>query len=332
MVRLGVVGVGGMGSAHAQTLKQAQIGEFVAVQDVRPEAVQRAAGKFGVQGFTDLADMLGQVDGIIVATPPVFHREAVVAAAERGVHVFCEKPLAADLADCEAMVAVCDAAGVVFMTGHVLRFYACHELGKRLVDEGVIGDLVYLETDYAWSFQGGRQKPESWYGTLGGFLENGIHKADLINWFGGPAESVAAEVGSWSGHDDWEDYAIALIRFASGCVGTLRWGPFLGARSNTDTILDGTKGSLRISIGQNRVWQKLLGEAEWTEWVPEGSVEEGVANELRHFVACIETGAPCRVDGREGRRAVELVLASYQSAREGTKVALPLMNCDGQIR
>jgi predicted dehydrogenase len=238
--------------------------------------------------------------------------------------VFCEKPLAVDLADCDAMIAACDAAGVVFMTGQVLRFYACHELGKKLVDEGAIGDLVYIETDYAWSFRGGRSKPASWYGTVGGFLENGIHKADLINWFGGLATSVSAEVGSWSGHDDWEDYAITLIRFASGCVGTLRWGSFMGARSNTDTLLDGTKGSLRISIQENRVWQKLLGEEGWTEQVPDGPVGAGVANELRHFVECIETGAPCRADGREGRRAVELVLASYRSAREGTKVTLPL--------
>lgn len=324
MIRLGVVGVGGMGSAHVQTLQQAQIGQLVAVQDVRPEAVEAAAEKFSVEGFTDLNEMLGQVEGIIVASPPACHREAVVAAAERGVHVFCEKPLAVDLADCDAMVAACDAAGVVLMTGQVLRFYACHELGKRLVDEGAIGDLVYLETDYAWPFRGGRERPQSWHGTLGGFLENGIHKADLINWFGGQATSVAAEVGSWSGHPDWEDYAITLIRFASGCVGTLRWGPFMGARSNTDTFLDGTQGSLRISIQENRVWQKRIGEESWTEWVPEGSVEEGVANELRHFVHCIETGAPCRADGREGRRAVELVLASYRSAREGTKVALPL--------
>jgi UDP-N-acetylglucosamine 3-dehydrogenase len=260
----------------------------------------------------------------VVATPPDFHRPVVEAAARAGKHVFCEKPLSTNLADADAMIAACDRAGVVFQHGFVLRFYPVHELARRLVDDGEIGDLVYIEGDYAGSYRGPRQRPASWYGSLGGLLENGIHKVDLLNWFGGELQSISAEAGSFSGQPDWEDYAVILMRYASGVPGTMRWGSFMGARGDNGTFLDGTKGSLRLDIRADTVYRKLLGEKEWTAIEPEDKGADGVVKELTHFVHCAGTGATCRVDGRDGRRAVEFALASYQSARQGTKVKLPL--------
>jgi predicted dehydrogenase len=324
MLRVGVVGVGGMGQAHAGALKKVERATFTAVCDTRPEAVQAAAEKFGVQGFTEVAPFLEAVDAVVVATPPDFHRPVVEAAARAGKHVFCEKPLSTKLDDADAMIAACDAAGVVFQHGFVLRFYPVHELARQMVDDGVIGELVYIEGDYAGPYRGPRQRPTSWYGTLGGLLENGIHKVDLLNWFGGELQSVSAEVGSYAGHEDWEDYAVLLLRYANGVPGTMRWGSFMGARGDNGTFLDGTKGSLRLDIGADTVYRKLLGEKEWTAVEPADKGASGVVKELAHFIACAEGGGPCRVDGRDGRRAVELVLASYESARRGTKVILPL--------
>ncbi len=111
MLRIGVVGVGGMGQAHCDALKKLETCDFCAVCDVREEQVKQVAEKFGVQGFTDLQALLNEVDGIVVATPPRLHREVVERAAAQGVHVFCEKPLAETLEDCDAMVQACDAGG-----------------------------------------------------------------------------------------------------------------------------------------------------------------------------------------------------------------------------
>jgi len=102
----------------------------------------------------------------------------------------------------------------------------------------------------------------------------------------------------------------------------------MGARGDNGTFLDGTKGSLRLDIGADTVYRKLLGEKEWTPFEPEDKGADGVVKELAHFVTCAATGAPCRVDGRDGRRAIEFALASYQSARSGTKVKLPLEPTD----
>jgi predicted dehydrogenase len=222
------------------------------------------------------------------------------------------------------MIEATDKAGVKFMIGQVLRFYPVHELGKKIIDAGEIGDVVYIETDYTSRYSAPRNRPQSWYGSMGGFLENGIHKADLINWFGGEAQTVASEVGSFSGFEDWEDYAVTLIRYKSGTVGILRWGPFMGARGTNDTIIDGAKGSLRLDMSAGKVYRKLIGESEWTELVPEPKGPSGVVGELTHFVDCIREDRTPIIDGRGGRHAIEVVLASYRSAKEKAKVVLPM--------
>ncbi len=298
--------------------------EFVAVADLREEAARELAERHKVVAFTNCHELLERVGAVVIATPPATHRELAVAAAQAGKHVFVEKPLAGTMEDCDAIIAAADEASVVAMVGHVLRFYPVHELGKQLVAEGVIGDLVHLETDYALPYCGQRDRPGNWFGAIGGLLENGIHKMDLLNWFAGEALHVAAERGSFSGHDDWEDYALALIRYRAGAVGVIRWGGFLGARRSRDTFLDGTKGSLRLSIDTGLVSRKLQPDADWTELTPSDPGAEPRERELRHFVECLDRGTKCRAEAREGRRAVELVLATYKSADLGNRVVLPL--------
>lgn len=324
MIRIGVIGVGGMGSSHCNALPNVENCEFVGVADKRLEAAQAVAEKHQIRAFRDYQELLKIVDGVVVATPPAAHTEVVVAAAQAGVHAFCEKPLSLTLAEADAMIDAADADGTHLMVGQVLRFYPVHALGKQLIDAGDIGDIVYIETDYTGPYNAPRTRPDSWYGTVGGLLENGIHKADLVNWFGGTALTVAAEVGSFSGHDDWEDYTVSLIRYDSGAVGILRWGGFLGARGTNETIIDGSKGSLRLDMREDIAYLKKLGNSHWEEIVPDRTGPRGVIGELAHFVACIRDDKPPLIDGRGGRHAVEVVLATYQSAKEKTKVALPM--------
>ncbi len=333
MTRIGVIGTGGMGSGHCNSLPQVENCEFVGVADLRLEAAQAVAEQHQIRAFQDYRELLEIVDGVVVATPPVAHREVVVAAAEAGVHAFCEKPLSLTLSDADAMIAAADKAGTHLMVGQVLRFYPVHVLGKQLVDDGEIGEVTYIETDYSGPYRGPRERPSTWYGSVGGLLENGIHKSDLINWYGGTALTVAAEAGSFSGHEDWEDYTISLIRYDTqvalnpdriGAVGILRWGGFMGARGTNDTIIDGSKGSLRLDMGADIAYLKKIGESEWETLTPDRTVPHGVVGELTHFVDCIREDKTPLIDGRGGRHAVEIVLATYRSAKEKIKVILPM--------
>ena len=324
MIRIGVVGVGGMGQSHCRALSSVKNCQFVAVADIRSSVAQEVAEKHGVKPYADHLEMFKEVDAIIVATPPWYHTQVTIDAAKNGIHVFCEKPLSATMEDADAMLAATDEAEVAFMVGHVLRFYPLHELGRKMIDDGLIGDIVYLETDYCGKYSGPRKRPETWFGKMGGLLENGIHKADLINWFGGEAKTVSAETGSFSDRSDWEDYTMSLIRYKSRTVGILRWGPFMGARGNRGTIIDGTKGSMKLDMASGNVYHMLMGEKDWTETVPSDKGANGVVKELQHFVDCVNDGRKPISDGRDGRNAVEVILATYKSSKEGTKVSLPM--------
>ena len=324
MVRIGVIGTGGMGGGHCNSLPNVENCEFVGVADLRLEAAQAIAERHQVRAFQDFHELLGIVDAVIVATPPMMHREVVVAAAEAGVHAFSEKPLSLTLADADAMIDAASKAGTHLMVGQVLRFYPVHRLGKQVVDDGEIGDVVYIETDYSGAYNAARARPSTWYGSVGGLLENGIHKSDLINWFGGRALTVAAEADSFSGNDDWEDYTVSLIRYDTKAVGILRWGGFMGARGTTDTVIDGSKGSLRLDMAADIAYLKKIGESDWTALTPDRSAPHGVIGELTHFVDCIRDGKTPLVDGVAGRQAVEVVLATYRSAKEKSKVTLPI--------
>jgi UDP-N-acetylglucosamine 3-dehydrogenase len=324
MVRIGVIGTGGMGSGHCNSLPNVENCEFVGVADIRLEAAQAIADRHNVRAFQDFQELLEIVDAVVVATPPMMHREVVVAAAEAGVHAFSEKPLSLTLADADAMIDAASKTGTHLMVGQVLRFYPVHRLGKQLVDDGEIGNVVYIETDYSGAYNAARERPSTWYGTVGGLLENGIHKSDLINWFGGTPLTVAAEVDSFSGNEDWEDYTVSLIRYETKAVGILRWGGFMGARGTTDTIIDGSKGSLRLDMGADLAYLKKIGESDWTTLTPDRGAPHGVVGELTHFVDCIRDGKTPLVDGVAGRRAVEIVLATYRSAKKKVKVTLPI--------
>lgn len=328
-MRIGVVGVGGMGQHHCEQLQYVDGAQLTAVCDVREDVARSVAEKYNVKAYTDYREMLisGDVEAIIVATPPWQHPEVTITAAEASIHVFCEKPMAATLEDCDRMIAAADDANIVLMVGQVLRFYPPHQLAKRMIDDDEIGDIVYIETDYTAPYRE-RTRPDTWFGKMGGFLENGIHKADLINWFGGQAETVSAEVGSFQGHPDWEDYAVVLIRFQGDTIGILRWGSFMGARGTTETIIDGKKGSLRIDMRHGIVWRKSIGEDDWERFDASQLRKHPtpVVAELHHFIECAREGKQPLVDGREGRRAMELVIASYKSANERVKVTLPLQS------
>ena len=322
-LRVGIAGYGVVGQRRRHYIDLHPNLETVAVCDRNMEG----EGRFedGVRYTTHYERLIDEpLDVLYVCLTNDINPEATIAGLDKGLHVFCEKPLSATIADANAMIAATDEADVALMVGHVLRFYPLHKLGRKMVDDGLIGDIVYLETDYCGKYSGPRTKPDTWFGKMGGLLENGIHKADLINWFGGEAETVAAEAGSFSGEPYWEDYTMSLIRYKLQAVGVLRWGSFMGARGSRGTIIDGTKGSMKLDMDSGNVYHMLMGESEWTETIPSNKGADGVVGELQHFVDCVRDGKKPTSNGRDGRNAVEVVLATYKSARDGIKITLPM--------
>ena len=181
-----VVGTGYFGAELARIMKEQKGAKVVAVYD--PENAEAVAAELGCDVETDLDVLYGRedVDAVIVASPNYLHKEPVIKAAEHGVHVFCEKPIALSYEDCAQMVEACDRCHVTFMAGHVMNFFRGVRSAKKMINDGVIGKVLYCHSARnGWEDV---QPSISWKkirSKSGGHLYHHIHELDCIQFLMG---------------------------------------------------------------------------------------------------------------------------------------------------
>ena len=225
-IRIGFYGAGFISRYHQLLLSQCPIEHaIVAVHDVDEERAAAFAEQTGAS-VTDEDALLDLVDVVYVTTWTAEHPRLVAKAAERGLAVFCEKPLAFDTATAETMVAGVERAGVTNQVGLVLRFVPAFRWAKRLVDDPRAGrtmavvfrddQFIPIQGHYGSTWRGDRNLAGS--GTL---LEHSIHDVDMLRFLVGEVGSISAHTTNFHGHDGIEDVATATLRFESGALGTL---------------------------------------------------------------------------------------------------------------
>ena len=226
---IGLIGCGFIGRFHARAfrglIRRGLIdAEYVAVCDHDEERARSFAEIADVPFVTtDAAEVIDSpdVDVVYVCVPTAGHKELVLRAAERGKHVFCEKPLATTLADVEEMVAAVAAAGVKAGAGLVLRHSPVYAVLKSLTEDPRLGRLmaIVFRDDQFFPVRGHYQsewrKDHRLVGS-GTLLEHSIHDVDVLRWFGGEVGSVRAAVGNFAGHPQVEDLATCHLEFAQG--------------------------------------------------------------------------------------------------------------------
>ena len=193
-----VVGTGYFGAELARIMKEQEGARVVAVYD--PENAGTVAAELGCDTETDLDRLYSRedVDAVIVASPNYLHKEPVIKAAEHGVHVFCEKPIALSYQDCVEMVEACVAHNVTFMAGHVMNFFKGVRTAKKMINDGVIGKVLYCHSARnGWE---DIQPSVSWKkirAKSGGHLYHHIHELDCIQFLmGGCPEEVTMAGGN----------------------------------------------------------------------------------------------------------------------------------------
>jgi phthalate 4,5-cis-dihydrodiol dehydrogenase len=224
-LRLGFIGVGQ--AVNRMFQGRESLGDLpfriVAAADLRPHALEQFATKFGCATFASAKELCSSdaVDAVYVATPPELHREHVELAAAHGKHVIVEKPMALTIADCDAMVAAADAAGIKLVAGHTHSFDAPILQMLETINSGVLGNLVMINT---WNFNDFNHRPwptPELHSTFGPLLNQGPHQVDIVRQLaGGLVKSVRAQtiwdsgrrcIGGWNG----------LVTFESGVSATL---------------------------------------------------------------------------------------------------------------
>lgn len=226
-IRVGFLGTGFIARTHSYFLKHTTVDRrIVAVHDVDRERAQAFADRVGAEVATSEDDVLDQVDAVFVTTWTSEHERLVAAAAERGVAVFCEKPLAVDAPTAQRMVDAVEAAGVVNQVGLVLRFVPQFLFARRLLADPRAGRVM------AVPFRDDQFIPiQSYYGSTwrvdparcgrGALLEHSIHDVDVLTWMCGPIANVSGVVRELHGYPRIDDVAMARIDFADGAVASL---------------------------------------------------------------------------------------------------------------
>jgi len=331
--RIAIVGCGGIAQNHAPRWRSCGA-QITCAVDADPARARALAEHFTIPHvFTDWqqAYASGHADIADICLPHALHAPAAVAAAEAGLHVFVEKPMATTLAEADAMVGACARAGRVIAVRHNQRFSRDRRRIKQLVESGALGDLYLCRS---WWFQGpGYITARPWYGQRnqghgGVVLGLGIHHLDLFRWIAGEVASVAAyganRVIGAQGMDA-EDTAVLLFRFRSGALGDMmmtngdvtdRYAP-----DAEGLEFHGTKGWVSTRGGLHGVIPSVLGDGE-VHPVPTEPVPE---NEFEMMLRCVRTGAPPLTHGADIRATVELAVAAYAAMDKDGSVALPLI-------
>jgi myo-inositol 2-dehydrogenase / D-chiro-inositol 1-dehydrogenase len=337
-VRIGIAGAGFIARFHLGMLRGSVApSAIVAVYDPDPERSAALAADAGATACASVDELCDQVDAVFVCTWTSAHHRVVAAAVERGLAVFCEKPLAPDLAQARALCELVEGAGVTNQVGLVLRRSPAFTLARSLIRDDASGRpmaVVFRDDQYlpVHGMYGSDWRADPARAGAGALLEHSIHDVDLLEWLLGPTRRVTGWTRDFHGLAGIEDVASASFAFASGAVATLVsvWHDVLERPSlrRVEILCE------RLHVVVEGDW---YGPVRWTatghdEQVLEGRellaaldppLPEG-GNPDGDFVRAVAEGRPAEPDVREALRAHVVVDAVYRSAAEdGRPVDLP---------
>jgi UDP-N-acetyl-2-amino-2-deoxyglucuronate dehydrogenase len=310
-----------------------------AVCDAVEERAREAGEKLGVPWFTSYDAMLRDApcEIVTVATPSGLHPSHGVFAAKAGKHVVCEKPMAITLASADELVHACDSSNVKLFVVKQNRLNPAVQLLKRAMDKGRFGKVYLANTTVRWARPQSYYDQASWRGTWefdgGAFMNQASHYVDLMQWLGGPVESVIAKTATLARKIEAEDTGVAVLRFRSGALGTIEVTMLTYPKNleGSITIL-GEKGTAKIGgTAVNKVEKWEFADSDPDDALVESSSTNpssvyGFGHEgyYRNVLAVLRGDAKADTDGRGGRKSLELILGIYESARTGREVPLPL--------
>ena len=336
-----LLGCGRISERHALAIQEHPELELIAVCDEVPERARVTGEKYGVSAFSSYSGMLAETDAdaAVLCTPSGLHPRHGIMAAERGLHVICEKPMATRLEEADQLVKTCDAAGVHLFVVKQNRLNPGVQLLKHAIELGRFGRVYIASVRVFWNRPQSYYDMAPWRGTWefdgGAFMNQASHYVDLIQWLMGPVESVSAKTATLARRIETEDTGAAILRFRNGALGILETTMLTYPRNleGSITIL-GERGTVQIGgTALNRVVEWEFAEyhdddreAEALRVAPDPLSVYGSGHRpyYENVVRVLRGEAAPGTDGREGRKSLELILGIYESARTGREIHLPL--------
>ncbi len=343
--RFGIIGCGVISNFHAAAIKDIPGAELVAVMDRNKLRAARLADANHCAWYDDLRQFCRhEMDIVTVCTPSGLHKEPAIAAIRAGKHVIVEKPLDINLQRCDAIIEAAEKAGVKLATIFPSRWSECNRMMKEAVENRWFGRLTMGDTYVKWWRTQEYYDSGAWRGTWkmdggGALMNQSIHNIDLIQWFMGGVESVMAMSGLLAHRRiEVEDTAVAVLKFKNGALGVIEGATSVYPGLLKKIEIHGNRGTVVVEQ-DNIVFWKFAGPTPLDSKVkkmmssvkagtggasdPKAISSVGHRKQFEDFIQSVETGGKPLVDGKEGRKSVEIILAIYKSARTGKLVKLP---------
>ncbi len=344
---LGIVGCGMIAKFHARAIADVRGARLAGCYSRRPEAANAFAQEQGCRSFATLEKMLADpgVEIVTICTPSGAHLEPAVAAARAGKHVIVEKPLEITLRRCDRIIEACEKHSVRLATIFPSRFHDSSRTLKDAVDAKRFGRLTLGDAYVKWYRTQAYYDSGAWRGTWeldggGALMNQAIHNVDLLQWLMGPVAEVHAHTALLA-HERIavEDTAVAALRFANGALGVIEATTSVYPGYLKRIEIHGNAGSAAMEEEDIVRWDfsKKLKRDEAIHAAmqrskstaggaadPKSIGHHGHARQFQDFVDALKKNRPLAIDGREGRKAVEIILAIYKSAETGKAVKLPL--------
>jgi UDP-N-acetyl-2-amino-2-deoxyglucuronate dehydrogenase len=339
-IRAAIVGCGRIAQRHARILASFPDVEIVAMVDSAPAVAERFASAHGGRPYSDLASMVEKErpDLVAVCAPSGAHAGITLDLVRLGVgNLVVEKPMALRVSDADAMVAACEKAGARLFVVKQNRYNLPVVKLREAVDAGRFGKLVLGAVRVRWCRRQDYYSQAAWRGTWamdgGVFANQASHHIDLLVSLMGEVLSVSAFAATRLVDIEAEDTGVALLKFSNGALGVIE-----ATTAARPTDLEGSlsilgeNGTVEVggfALNEMTVWRFSESRPEDETILeqyrtnPPDVYGFGHHELLRDVVDSIRTGRPPGVDGREGRKSLEVIAAIYESIETGREVRIP---------
>lgn len=320
MWRIGIIGAGHYGEAHAQAIAQLDDAVLVAASRTNAEALAAFTARFGGVGYTDYAQLLNDpaVDVVVIATPHHLHTHVAIEAARAGKHILLEKPMAPTLPECQQIADAAHEAGVSLMLGHVNHFAPAYVAAKAILDSGEMGEVVLGTATMQKQWMEPNRR--SWHldrAEGGGvWMTVGVHPLDRMTWLiNAPVTSVAAQLSTRFYDQAADDAGMVFLRYANGAAGTVVSVGYADGAPKHLTELVCTRGTLNVEyaagvqIGRGDTWRTV------PESVPKGDwMDAALVGEWQGFLHALDTGTPPPVPPDFALHIMQIMFAAEESS------------------
>ncbi len=344
---IGIVGCGMISEFHARAIGEVHGARLVACYDRVQASTERFGEAHQINRYDDLSSFLADpaVDAVSICTPSGAHMEPAVAAATAGKHVIVEKPLEITLKRCDKIIEACRDNDVALATILPSRFHKCSQLLKKAIAGGRFGRLSLGDAYVKWFRTQDYYDSGQWRGTWaldggGALMNQAIHSVDLLTWLMGPVAELSAQTATLA-HEriEVEDVATASLRFKNGALGVIEATTAAYPGSLKKIEVHGSHGSAVIEEEDIKVWQfakmtsadnKIATQFAKKTQTGGGAADPSAighaahAQQFKDFVKAVKNKNTPAIDGHEGRRSVEIILAIYKAAETGRTIKLPL--------